>query len=69
MRITREVPVVLFLAGIGVACSSRDPPRQIFLRPMAQEGVSGVRLAPVIIFRETVPADVPDARTRRNRNP
>ena len=58
--VTREVPVVLFLKGIG----------RRLLSPRASAGgwKAPVRLAPVIILGETVVADVPDALTRRNRN-
>jgi len=60
----REVPVVLFLKGIGLACLSHRAAAD----RRRGEVESAVRLAPVIIVGEIVAADVPDALTRRNRN-
>ncbi len=67
--VTREAPAVLFIKGIGVAC------RPAVLRALAPEGVRKRRpprsrhhLKGDNPVRETLPADVPDALTRRNRN-
>ena len=54
-RLTREVPVVLFLEG------TRRRSSQLHAARTRRRGLkSGVRLAPVIILRETITADVPD---------
>ena len=64
--VAREAPAVLFLEGIGVACSFRRLWRDLRRKSSKQEFESGVRLGSR--FRGAISADVPDALTRHNRN-
>src|SRR6202020_1341077 len=65
-RVTREAPAVLFLEGIGVACSFHRLWRHLAPQELETEFESGVRLGSR--FRGAISADVPDALTRHNRN-
>ncbi len=54
--ITRKAPVVLFLTGIDAGFLLPHPPRRAVWSPWRWRGMeSRVRLAPVIILRETNP--------------